>query len=136
MHFKYLEVEDVEDLHDMAVELYGGLPGRVIGKLVAKLALPMSGFGEYNRFPSIYEKAAVYHYELASGHAFIDGNKRTSYLSAFTFLDWNGFDLIASDEEVYNWTKALADDKKRPPFEEAVQWIITHAISRKISYFQ
>ncbi|MEC0276848.1 type II toxin-antitoxin system death-on-curing family toxin [Peribacillus frigoritolerans] len=123
MEISYLSVEDVEYLHQLALDLYGGIPGRDIGKLEAKLALPYSGFGDYERYPTIVEKAAVYHFHLASGHCFKDGNKRTSYLAAFTFLDQNGYDLVVEDEEVYEWTMRLADDKNRPPFEEAVQWI-------------
>ncbi|MCQ6282669.1 type II toxin-antitoxin system death-on-curing family toxin [Bacillus sp. EB600] len=129
---EYLEVEDVELLHDLALKEYGGLAGREPGKLEGNLALPMSGFGDFERFPSIEEKAAVYHYYLASGHCFVDGNKRTSYLAAFTFLDWNGFDLIADDEEVYKWTLKLADKEEyRPPFEEAVVWISNHMYIRE-----
>ncbi|MDN4524403.1 type II toxin-antitoxin system death-on-curing family toxin [Fictibacillus fluitans] len=126
MEFEYLTVEDVVDLHDMALRDYGGFPGRDPGNLEAKLAIPMSGFGSYERYPTIEEKAAVYHYMLADGHTFKDGNKRTSYLAVATFLDWNGYELVATDDEIYEWTLILANDKTRPPFEEAVHWIRTH----------
>ncbi|WP_280771659.1 type II toxin-antitoxin system death-on-curing family toxin [Salipaludibacillus daqingensis] len=119
----YLSVEDVEELHALAIEMYGGLPGRDPGNLEAKLALPYSGFGDYERYPTLIEKAAVYHYHLASGHCFKDGNKRTSYLSAKAFLNLNGFNLVVPDEEIFSWTKILADDKERPKFEKAVEWI-------------
>lgn len=131
MEIEYLQVEDVEELHELAIEMYGGTRGREKGKLEGMLGLPMSGFGDYERFPSIFEKGAVYHYYLASGHCFTDGNKRTAYLSAFTFLDLNGYDLIATDDEVYTWTEGLANDKKRPPFEEAVEWIKQHSHVRE-----
>lgn len=119
----YLETEDVIELHDLALKQYGGLPGREPGKLEAKLALPCSGFGDFDRYPTIAEKAAIYHYHLASGHCFNDGNKRTSYLAAFTFIEINGYELIAQDEDVYEWTIKLADYDKRPEFEDAVDWI-------------
>lgn len=131
MEIDYLTVEDVENLHQLALNLYGGIHGRDIGKLEAKLALPYSGFGDYERYPTIAEKAAVYYYHLASGHCFKDGNKRTSYLATFTFLDWNGYDLLVEDEEVYQWTMRLADDTERPPFEECVRWIHHYAHIRK-----
>ena len=123
MEFDYLQVEDVEALHDMALRDFGGVPGREKGKLEAKLALPMSGYGDYERYPTIEEKAAVYYYHLASGHCFTDGNKRTSYLATFTFLDLNGYSLLVDDEEVFQWTLRLADDNNRPEFEEVVNWI-------------
>lgn len=65
---EYLDIKDVEALHDDVLKTYGGIEGRDPGKLEAKLALPYSGFGDYERYPTIEEKAAVYHYELASGH--------------------------------------------------------------------
>ncbi|NRD80859.1 type II toxin-antitoxin system death-on-curing family toxin [Bacillus sp. BRMEA1] len=132
MAIEYLTVEDVVELHDMALRDYGGLPGREKGKLEAKLALPMSGFGDYERFPTIEEKAAIYHYYLASGHCFADGNKRTSYLAAFVFLDWNGYGLMVDDDEVFYWTKTIANDKTRPPYEEAVEWIRQYMYKRDI----
>ena len=75
MDFDYLRVEDVELLHDLAVQDYGGVLGRDPGKLEGCLGMPMSGFGDYERFPDIYSKAAAYHYFLADGHCFTDGNK-------------------------------------------------------------
>lgn len=127
----YLETEDVEELHDLALKDYGGSPGREPGKLEGKLAIPYSGFGEYERYPTIAEKAAVYHYFLASGHCFVDGNKRTSYLATFTFLELNGYELLADDEEVYQWTLKLADHNNRPEFEEAVFWIEKHLYKKE-----
>jgi len=130
MKIEYLEVDDVELLHDLALQDYGGLPGREKGKLEANLAIPKSGFQGHEAYPSIYAKAAAYHFYLASGHCFFDGNKRTSYLAAFTFLSLNGFDLIVPDEEVEEWTIMIADHEKRPPFEEAVCWLKEYAIER------
>lgn len=121
--FEYLTVEDVEGLHEDALDSYGGLPGREPGKLEAKLALPMSGFGDFERFPTIEEKAAVYHYYLASGHCFLDANKRTSYLAAVTFLDYNGYDFKAHSDEIYEWTRFIASHDTRPDFKHAVKWI-------------
>lgn len=132
MEILYLQVEEVEYLHDLALELYGGRPGRDHGKLEGALGVPYSGYGDYENYPSIIEKAAVYHYFLASGHCFIDGNKRTSYLAAFTFLDWNGYDLVATDDDVYEWTLQLAQKKEeRPPFIEAAMWIGNRAHKRE-----
>lgn len=122
----YLEVEDVEEIHDMLLERDGGLAGREPGKLESKLALPMSGFGDFERYPTLAEKAAVYHYHLAGGHCFFDANKRTSYAAMVLFLDFNGYDLIATDLEIYEWTLILANHATRPAFKHAVEWIEEH----------
>lgn len=124
MEIIYLEPEDIELLHDKAIELHGGLLGRPPYKLEGLLSIPLSGFGDYEHYPTIIEKAAVYHYHLASGHAFLDGNKRTSFLAMFTFLDWNGYELYVDPHEAFLWTLEIAQDKeKRPPFEDAVVWL-------------
>jgi death-on-curing protein len=131
MNIDYLELEDVIDLHDWALELYGGLQGLEPGKLEAKLALPRSGFSSVERYPTIEAKAACYLYELVRGHCFADGNKRTAYLSAFTFLDINGYDLIVEDEEVFRFVSKIADDKTRPDFDEVVLWIARHIYKKE-----
>lgn len=124
MEVIYLEAEDIESLHDKALERHGGLPGRPPNKLEGVLSMPMSGFGDYERYPDIMEKAAVYHYYLASGHCFNDGNKRTSFLAMFTFLRINGYELTADPQEAFLWTLELAQDNGvRPTFEEAVSWV-------------
>lgn len=96
----------------------------------AKLALPMSGYGTVERFPTIEEKAAVYYFELASGHCFNDGNKRTAYLTAFVFLDINGYDLVVDDITMYEFTIMIANDKTRPPLEVVSKWIKEHMHKR------
>jgi len=120
MEFEYLSVEDVEYFHKLALDEYGGLPGRNLGKLEGKLSMPYAGYGDFERYQTIYEKAVIYHYYLASGHCFLDGNKRTSITSAYAFLRLNGHELIVSDEEMYIFTMLIANHKDRPPFEVAV----------------
>jgi len=132
MEVEYLEVEDVIDLHDLALERYGGIQGREKNKLEGLLSIPMAGFQGYEKYPTILDKAAVYLYFLASGHGFFDGNKRTSYLATFMFLDWNGYDLIVDDDEVYRFVKLIADDQTRPPFEEAQEWISRYAQKKEL----
>ena len=42
------------------------------------------------------------------GHPFIDGNKRTGFLVAATFLELNGVEFTAAEESVVEKTLALA----------------------------
>ncbi|MGC9933786.1 type II toxin-antitoxin system death-on-curing family toxin [Priestia aryabhattai] len=126
MDIRYLDLEDLEALHDQALEDYGGIPGRPEHKLEGILEMPKAGFLDYEKYPSIIEKAAVYLYYLASGHAFSDGNKRTSYAATFVFLDLNGYDLEATDDEIYDFVLSIANSETRPSFEVAVQWIERH----------
>lgn len=40
--------------------------------------------------PSVEELAAAYAFGIAKAHAFVDGNKRTAFVTAVTFLRLNG----------------------------------------------
>jgi len=128
MKIEYLTIETVEYLHQLVLDKDGGLPGIHRSKLEAKLALPMAGFGDYEHYPTVVEKAAVYLYELATGHCFMDGNKRTAYTSTYVFLDLNGYHLVATDDEIVTFVLKIANNETRPPFEKVVRWIEAHVI--------
>jgi death-on-curing protein len=46
-----------------------------------------------------YEQAAALLHALATNHPLVDGNKRTAWLAAATFLAVNGVDLGAVDQD-------------------------------------
>jgi death-on-curing protein len=63
---------------------------RVINLAEAALAAPFAGFGDYEAFPAVHEKAAVYCSRIVTYHPLPDGNKRTAYDVMREFLDRNG----------------------------------------------
>ncbi|WP_083840947.1 type II toxin-antitoxin system death-on-curing family toxin [Saccharomonospora marina] len=64
---------------------------RVVNRGLAESALmaPASGFGDYEKYPSFAEKAAVLLQRIASNHALPDGNKRTALLCTIAFANLN-----------------------------------------------
>ena len=54
------------------------------------------------------ELAAVYCYGFARGHPYVDGNKRIGFLAMAAFLDMNGLELTATDEEVVDTVRGVA----------------------------
>jgi death on curing protein len=62
---------------------------RVVNLAEAALAAPFAGFGDYEMFPALHEKAAVYCSRIATYHPLPDGNKRTAYDVMREFLDRN-----------------------------------------------
>lgn len=46
-----------------------------------------------------YEQAAALLHGIATNHPLVDGNKRTAWLAAATFLAVNGVDLADADQE-------------------------------------
>lgn len=98
----YLTEEQVTRLHDRALQKYGGAAGiRDAGALASALAQPSQEAFGAEFYPTLNEKAAAYLFFLARNHPFSDGNKRTAYLAAATFLLMNGVKLRGSDDAVF-----------------------------------
>jgi death-on-curing protein len=90
--------EFVIAVHERLIAEYGGSPGlRDEGLLESALARPMHLFNYGN--PSLVEMAASYAVGIAKNHAFVDGNKRTTFVAAAVFLERNGLRLNASEAE-------------------------------------
>ncbi len=111
----FLALEDVLDIHQDQIERYGGRAGvRDIGLLESALAMPQAGAMGQFFHADVFEMAAAYLYHIVRNHPFIDGNKRTAAMAAFTFLSLNGYTLKAPDrdfEEVVQGTVAGKTDK-------------------------
>ena len=97
---EYLTVEEVLEIHDDQVTVYGGSAGlRDPGMLESALFRPQTGYYE-----NILAEAAALWESLSQNHPFIDGNKRTAAAVAYTFLKINGWE--ARPEA---WTGAVDD---------------------------
>ena len=94
-------------LHDRLLSDFGGSAGlRDEGLLESALGKPKNLFA-YGK-PSLCELAASYAFGIVRNHPFIDGNKRTGFVAAATFLDSNGWELTASEVDATLKTLALA----------------------------
>ena len=104
---KWLSRQAIEIIHQEQLAEHGGLPGLKDEKaLEAALARPLLklAYGE----DDIFVLAAAYLYGLARNHPFSDGNKRTAYLAAFTFLVINGYLIEATQADVIEFVLAVA----------------------------
>lgn len=63
------------------------------GLLDAAVARPQTTVFGVDAYPDLYAKAAALLQSLARNHALVDGNKRTAWASAWTFLYINGIEL-------------------------------------------
>jgi death on curing protein len=85
-------------LHDEQIAEHGGSSGlRDEGMLWSALSRPENK-AQYEK-PDVADLAAAYAYGIAKNHPFVDGNKRTALVVAEVFLQLNGRELIASDED-------------------------------------
>ena len=87
-------------MHEEALVLYGGPGGvRDMGLLESALARPKNIFTYAEQSPSLAQLAAAYARGIVANHPFVDGNKRTAFIVALTFLLRNGFIVTASKED-------------------------------------
>ncbi|MFZ1153620.1 MAG: type II toxin-antitoxin system death-on-curing family toxin [Solirubrobacteraceae bacterium] len=82
---------------------------RVINLAEAALAAPFAGFGDYEMFPALHEKAAVYCSRIATYHPLPDGNKRTAYDVMREFLDRNGAVFTHSSDGLDDTAQTIED---------------------------
>ncbi len=93
--------------HDQSLAQFGGSGGvRDENLMDSALGKPLNLFA-YGK-PTLFELAASYAFGLIRNHPFIDGNKRTGFVVAATFLECNGWRLEASEVEAAVHTLALA----------------------------
>ena len=102
----WIEERDALAIHDRLLALHGGAKGlRDLGLLQSALARPRQ-HDSYSGSPNIPEMAALYTTGIVRNHPFVDGNKRTGFVVGVLFLELNGFDFRASEEDA---TQAVFD---------------------------
>jgi death-on-curing protein len=101
----------VDAIHVDQVREHGGLAGlRDEHALESALARPQQKW-HYKPASDVATLAAAYAFGLVTNHPYRDGNKRTAFLAAATFLGLNGSELDASDADVVAVMVALADGR-------------------------
>jgi death-on-curing protein len=114
----YLTTVEVLAMHSDQIERYGGGEGvRDYGLLEAAIYRPQTGY-----YADLIEEAAALWESLSQNHPFIDGNKRTAFAAAYTFLAINGARLTADAEQTSTFVTALYEaDQFR--FDKLVPWL-------------
>ena len=113
--------------HAESLAAHGGAEGvRDAGLLDSALARPQNlhAYGEADAAAL----AAAYAFGIIRNHPFVDGNKRTAFLTAAAFLELNGFRFVASEAEVIMRTLALAASEIGE--EEFAAWLRDNARPR------
>jgi death-on-curing protein len=112
---KWIASDVARVLHDLQLATFGGPPGiRDENLLESALARPKHLF-TYRRPVSLPRLAAAYAFGIVRNHPFIDGNKRTGLIVAFTFLELNGLEVHAAEEDAYQIFMRLASGKLTEP---------------------
>jgi death on curing protein len=94
-------------IHETMMAQYGGLAGvRDENMLESAIAKPHHLFASGS--PRLFHLAAAYAAGIVHNHPFVDGNKRTAFMTAMAFLELNGYIFSASEVEAVVQTLALA----------------------------
>lgn len=114
----------------MVIDETGGLHGvRDSHALLMLENLPrQKAFGK-ELYAGAFKKAAVYARTIIDSHPFLDGNKRTAMLSAGTFLEDNGYVIVAGEGEIERL--AIEIVTKKYDLDAIAGWFRKH--SRKIN---
>lgn len=103
----WVPLDAVLAIHDEQISEHGGISGvRDLAMIDSALARPRNLLAYGN--PDAAALAAAYAFGLCSNHDFLDGNKRTAYVVAESFIDLNGCTMGAPDEEVVRAMLAVA----------------------------
>jgi len=118
----WLSKEPIHAIHSLSISRFGGGDGlRDEHALEISLNRPLQHYSYADPAPSIFELASVYCSGIVKSHPFIDGNKRTGFMAAYTFLSINGYRFEASEEEAAIQILALADSRLSD--EELTAWL-------------
>jgi death-on-curing protein len=103
------EYLDPEDLIVIARDAVGA--GVVVGDhglLASAAARPRASAFGADAYPTLHLKAAALLHSLVRNHPLLDGNKCLAWLVTYVFLDLNGHQLVAGQDEVVDFVLAAA----------------------------
>jgi len=106
---QFIPDETVPIIHADLIKRYGGASGiRDRDLLASALAQPKMTAQKKFLHRTIFEKAAAYGFHVCRNHPFVDGNKRVAFVLMDIFLQKNGWELNAPEQDAYEAMIALA----------------------------
>ncbi len=116
MDIRYLTADEILRLHSVEV---GDVGVREVNLVEAAAERPrQSAFGD-DAYPDLASKAAALLDSLVRNHPFVDGNKRIGVLASFVFVELNGYQIDATNDDVVDTVLALI--VREIDFEELVR---------------
>lgn len=113
-------------IHADLLVRYGGRPGLRDPHLPesALAQATMTAGGKYLH-RTLFQKAAAYGFHVCKNHPFVDGNRRVAFVLMEMFLQMNGWEMVASEEEAYSMMMALASGQHSNA--ELASWLRGHS---------
>lgn len=125
---EWLEIDTVLAAHDKTLAIDGGATGlRDRGLLESALERPRNRYF-YESVDDLCDLAATYAAGIAKNHPFADGNKRSAFIAAATFLLLNDRPLEASQEDTT--TTMLRVAAGEIDIDQLAAWISANSVAR------
>jgi death-on-curing protein len=125
----WVEKSVILAIHSLLLAEHGGSPGvRDEGLLESALARPrhLYSYGAAD----LLILAAGYAAGMAQNHPFVDGNKRSSFMAMYIFLERNGLRLRASEADTAQAMLDLASGKIKE--EVLTDWLRKNTRRKKV----
>lgn len=114
-----------KEINLIIAEFSGGSSGiRDNSGLLSDLNRPYQTFDGIDLYPTAIEKSAAILESIIINHPFIDGNKRMAYAFMRLLLAEDGFDMFASEDEIYNFVISVSEGKMNTI--EITNWVKDH----------
>lgn len=109
----WVDEKEASAINEMTLAQFGGLDGgaRDANLFRAAMGRPVNRWHYDEPAPDLFKLAAAYCYGIAKGHVFHDGNKRTAYVVAVTFLEINGVAFEPEQTQIVKTMVAVAEGR-------------------------
>lgn len=109
---RFLTLDEILALHDDQIRRYGGSSSvRDLGLLQSAMGGAAATFGGAFLHDTLFEMSAAILYGVCRNHPFVDGNKRTAVAAALTFLEMNGVEIDADEDDFYDLVIGVAEGR-------------------------
>ena len=114
--------EDIIRIHAVVLKKIGATDGlRDAGLLEMCAARPHTAAYGKELYPTLFLKAAALLESVARNHAFIDGNKRTAFMTALYVIENNGHKTAFEQRDIEETVLRIVIDKM--PLGEIAAWL-------------
>ncbi len=117
-------VVQVYNIHEVIIEESGGLEGLRDGAMLhAAVARPFATFAGADLYADDFEKAAALFHSLIKSHPFMDGTKRTAFMSTLYFLENRGYVIpkYLPKDDVIRFCLDIAEENIRRAEDPTIQ---------------
>lgn len=112
---RYLAIEEIIFLHDLALRETGGASGiRDLSLLHSAAERPKLQFGGTDLYLTLEAKAGALTHALVLNHPFVDGNKRAAAAALIRFLEMNHYPHRITNEKLFRLMLRVARRRVSP----------------------